>query len=248
MCSAKVVITRSKEGNAELYDRLERLGLTPVAIDTLAFSPPHDWALADSMLGRFSSFDWVLFTSATGVSFFAQRANHLGLDVPWSGKPHAAAIGPRTASALAALRTKVEFVPSSYCTRSLADELPLNEGLRILLLRVDSADESLIKRLQKRGFDVEAAPIYSTTATRRKIPDLSDSHFVLFASPSAVRGLCSLLRPEELSKLKRAKAVCIGPVTEIVAKEYGFSDTVVPQVYTIDAALEELARLGRNAT
>ena len=247
MCS-RVVITRSREGNAVLSDRIVRLGLTPVPVDTLSFSPPDDWSLADSLLSRFSSFDWVLFTSATGVRFFAQRAIHLGRGVTWSGKPHAAAIGPRTASALTALRIEVEFVPSSYCTRSLADELPLNEGLRILLLHSNIANRGLVKGLQERGFDVEHASIYSTTSTKRKIVELNDSHFVLFASPSAVRGLCSMLPLDELSKLKMVKAVCIGPATEMTAKELGFSDTVIPREYTLDAALKELARLSRNPT
>jgi uroporphyrinogen-III synthase len=249
MSSKRVVLTRSREGNAELAAKLEGLGFSPVAVDTLVFSPPSDWSQVDSLIGRLTSFDWLLLTSATGVRFFAQRANRQGLAVPWSGKPSIAAVGPKTASALAALGLKTEFVPSSYRISALANELPSTNGLRVLLLRADIADGDLVGRLQERGFDVEASPIYSTATSNATRPkNLLGARFVVFASPSAVRGFCSRLRPEELSELRKARALCIGPVTEAAAKEHGFTDTVLPPVYTLDAVVEELARLSRDST
>jgi uroporphyrinogen-III synthase len=245
--SKRVVLTRSREGNAELSSRLAGLGFSPIEIDTLVFSPPSDWSQVDALIGRLASFDWLLLTSATGVRFFAQRARRLNLRMPWSGKPNIAAVGPKTASALAALGLKTDFVPSSYRISALADELPSTGGLRVLLLRADIADGGLFDRLQERGFDVEASSIYSTSTSKGDRPqNLHDADFVVFASPSAVRGLCSRLRPEELSELRKAKALCIGPVTESAAKEHGFSDTFLPPVYTLDAVLAELARLSRD--
>jgi uroporphyrinogen III methyltransferase / synthase len=245
--SDTVILTRSKEGNAELSARLKELGLSPVAVDTLSFSPPSDWSRVDASLSRLKSFDWLVLTSATGARYFAGRANHLGLPIPWPKKPYIAAVGPKTASAVAALGLKPKFVPTSFRTSSLADELPLGQGLRVLLLRADIADRGMVDRLEQRGFRVEASAIYSTATPRARGPrDLGDARFVVFASPSAVRGLCSRLSPEEISKLRRAKVVCIGPVTEAAAKELGFSDTVVPKVFTLDSVVQELVTLVRR--
>lgn len=247
MGTKTVILTRSEEGNAELSARLRELGFSPVALDTLRFSPPADWSRVDSLLRRLVSFDWLVFTSATGVRFFGQRASHQGLSMPWRGKPKVAAVGPKTAAALATLGLKAEFLPGSFRTSAVAEELPTTLGKKVLLLRADIADKALVDRLKERGFVVEATSVYvSHTPRVRKPRNLGFARFVVFASPSAVKGLCSQLNPEELAKLQRAKAVCIGPVTEAAAKEHGFIDTVFPRVYTLEAVIGELARLGRG--
>jgi uroporphyrinogen-III synthase len=242
--SKTVVLTRSKEGNAELSSRLKGIGLSPVAVDTIAFSPPSDWSRVDAPLRRIGSYDWLLFTSATGVRFFVQRATRLGLRLPWAGKPAIAVVGPKTSSALAAAGLVAKFVPSSYRTSTLADELPSDAGRSVLLLHADIADGSLASRLEERGFTVDAAAIYSTTPPGiRTPPGITDASFIVFASPSAVRGLCAALPREDLRKLRRARALCVGPVTEAAAKEHGFENTLTPSIYTLDAVIEELAKL-----
>jgi uroporphyrinogen-III synthase len=245
--SSVVILTRSREGNEQLSSRLRQAGLSPVAIDTIKFGPPTDWFQVDDLLRRFASFDWLVLTSATGVRYFAERANLLLMRIPWDGKPMVAAVGPKTSSELARLGLEVRFVPSSYRTSTLASELPDNEGRRVLLLRADIADKALPEKLQERGFKVEAASIYSTTTPRISPPSSIDAaRFIVFASPSAVRGLCAQLEGQRLEKLRSAKAVCIGPVTEAAAKEFGFSDTVTARNYTIDAVVDELLRLNRK--
>jgi uroporphyrinogen III methyltransferase/synthase len=247
MSSNTVILTRSKEGNADLSARLRDVGLSSVAVDTMSFSPPPDWSRIDALLTRLKSFDWLMLTSAIGVRFFTRRADHLGLKLPWSGKPLIAAVGPKTASALADRGLKTSFVPGSFRTSALAEGVPLSQGLRILLLRADIAGKGLADRLKERGFSVESAPIYSTAATRTGKPlGLGDARFIVFASPSAVKGLCSQLSLDELSKLRMAKAVCIGPVTEAAARERGFTNTVVPKSFTLDSVVQELAALSRS--
>lgn len=247
MSPTTVILTRSRDGNAELSSRIREIGLSPVSVDSLAFSPPSDWSQVDALLRKLRAFDWLVLTSATGVRFFLARASQVGLHLPWHGKPAAAAVGPKTASALAEAGLAVKFVPSSFRTLALGDELPADNGLRVLLLRADIANESLVGRLRERGFDVESAAVYSTTAPKLESPKgLGNASFIVFASPSAVRGFCSRIPAEELSRLRRSKAVCIGPVTEAAAKEHGFGDTVTPPVYTVDAIIEELARLSRG--
>src|SRR5438552_18271930 len=103
----KVVVTRSRRGNAELAESLNALGFEPVSVETLEFLPPEDWSRLDASLRRLAKFDWVLFTSPTGVEFFAQRMGALSLSVPWLGKPSVAAVGAQTAAALQGLGISV---------------------------------------------------------------------------------------------------------------------------------------------
>ena len=247
MIRKTVILTRSRGGNAELSARLREIGLSSVAVDSIAFLPPPDWSRVDALLNRLATFDWLVLTSATGVRFFLDRVAVLGLRVPWLGKPAIAAVGPKTASALGAAGLTVKFVPSSFRTLALGDELPAGSGTRALVLRADIANEGLVERLRERGFEVGTAALYTTAAPKFEEPkDLGDASFIVFASPSAVRGFCSKVSPGELARLRSSKAVCIGPVTEAAAKEHGFSDTVTPSVYTLDAVVDVLARLNRS--
>ena len=95
-----VVITRSKEGNIELGMRLRRLGFNPIAVDTISLLPPKDWSFVDGALKELRSYDWLVFTSVTGVEFFALRMKKLSLPVPWDCRPSVAATGESTARAL----------------------------------------------------------------------------------------------------------------------------------------------------
>lgn len=241
------MITRSKEGNDELAERLNAMGFEPISIDTLAFLPPLDWSPVDEALKSLSNFDWVVFTSATGVKFFVERMKALRLPLPWNGKPRVAAVGERTSKALSEIGVDVGFIPSRYLSKSLGEELPSREGKTVLLLRADIADPVLANLLHERGFRVHEHPIYRTTHPTHETERLTGADAVTFASASAVDGFCRALPDEELARLKEKRAFCIGPVTAEAAKQHGFRNTVVPSVYTFDALLEEIGRTIRNA-
>ncbi len=241
------MITRSKEGNDELAERLNSMGYEPISIDTLTFLPPLDWSQVDEALKSLSNFDWVVFTSATGVKFFIERMKALRLQLPWNDKPRVAAVGERTSKTLSEIGVDVGFIPSRYLSKSLGEELPSREGKTVLLLRADIADPVLGNLLHERGFRVHEHPIYRTTHPTHETERLMGADAVTFASASAVDGFCRALPDEELACLKEKRAFCIGPVTAEAAKQHGFRKTVVPNVYTFDALLEVIGRTIRNA-
>lgn len=243
----RIMITRSREGNQELAERLNAMGFEPISIDTLAFLPPLDWSLVDGALKSLSNFDWVIFTSATGVKFFVERMKALHLPLPWIDKPKVAAVGERTSKALSEIGIPVGFIPSRYMTKSLGEELPSGEGKTVLLLRANIADPVLANLLHERGFTVREHPIYRTTHPTQGTEGLTRADAVAFASASAVDGFCRAIPDEELARLKEKRAFCIGPVTAEAAKQHGFRSTVVPHVYTFDALLEEIGRTISNA-
>lgn len=223
------------------------MGFEPISIDTLAFLPPLDWSLVDEALRGLSNFDWVVFTSVTGVKFFVERMKALHLPLPWNDKPRVAAVGERTSKTLTEIGVTVGFIPSRYLTKSLGEELPSGEGQTVLLLRADIADPVISNLLHERGFKVHEHPIYRTTHPTQGAAGLTGVDSVAFASASAVDGFCRAIPDEELMRLKEKRAFCIGPVTAEAAKQRGFRNTVVPSVYTFDALLEEIGRTISNA-
>ena len=241
-----VVITRSQEGNEELARRLRLVGADPIAVDTITLAPPTDWRDVDHALRNLGGYDWIALTSSSGARYFEERMAALSLRFPRGRGPRVAAVGKQTATTLHRLGLETDFVPSRYTTAALGRELPADKGKRVLLLRSDIADPRLRESLIKRGFSVEEAAIYRTLPARGPSPKIRDADLIIFASPSAVRSFCSLVTGEELRRLRRLRAVCIGPVTESAARENGFTNTSRPESFTLDAVVGEIKRLSRT--
>ncbi|MDG6928623.1 MAG: uroporphyrinogen-III synthase [Nitrososphaerota archaeon] len=238
--SAGVVVTRSRQGNLRLSRRLARMGLRPIEVDTLEFLPPAGWGDVDRELRSLKEYDWVVFTSATGVRFVWRRMKELG--VRGTALPSVAAVGPKTAAALRRRGVEVGFVPKDYLTETLAEGLPLAEG-SVLLLRADIAASGLAEGLKRRGLRVTEVAAYRTVRAGDAVDGraVAGAKAVVFASPSAVRSFCGLVPGRVLEGLKeRAVAACIGPVTAAEAEREGFHNRVVPRRYTLDSLLEEL--------
>ena len=239
---AKVVVTRSRKGNAELASKLTKLGLEVVSVDTLEFLPPGDWSPVDRRLNKLCEFDWLLITSATGAAFFTHRMKMLSLPLGWRGKPLVGVVGEKTGAALREEGTRVAFAPSKFLTEALADELPRNRGKKVLILRADIGDPGLASKLRQRGFKVEDLAVYRTSeapgASRMSDGALAGAEAVIFASPSAVEALAT--RISAFVK-ERLVAFCIGPVTARRAKALGFERVVTARIHTLDGILERLA-------
>jgi uroporphyrinogen-III synthase len=240
----RVVITRSKEGNLELASKLRSLGITPMEVDTLAFVAP-DWSNIDPYFKEISSFDWLVFTSSTGVVFFAKRMKKLSLSTEWNDKPLVAAIGEKTAESLHRYGIRASFIPSEYTTSTLARELPIEHGKKVLLLRADIADLALVDNLRRRGFEVKELAIYHTKylSNQFNTGDVLNADLMIFASPSAVKSFCAQFPGDMLSELLKVRVACIGPVTAEAARKAGFTSLVVPKVHTIDSLLKEIEEL-----
>lgn len=243
----KALVTRSHEGNAELVPKLKALGIETVPLDILQFLPPEDWSHVDISLSRLHAYDWLLFTSPTGVRFFAQRMGLLGHTMMWDGPPKVGAVGERTAAALTGHGARVDFTPARFLTVQLARELPGPAG-RVLMLRSDIADKKTVDLLKYRGFTVEDLTIYRTK--RKPIGDpapLVAADLVVFGSPSAVESLCAQLSPNDLLKIVSKPAACIGPVTAEAARKRGFLHVIQPESQTFDALVDSIGRLARVA-
>jgi uroporphyrinogen III methyltransferase/synthase len=239
----KVLLTRSAFGNEVLSRKLNDMGLCPLSFATIQFEPPEDWATVDRALSLLHSFDWVAFTSATGVRFFLERMEALHLNVPWRGRPHVAAVGRGTEQVLVSSGIRVDFVPSKYLTAKLASELPSNKGDKVLLLRAKVSDQTMSNILKERNIGVTEIAIYRTRmVSRGQIESLKSVDIVVFASPSSVESLCTNLTAEELDRLRSRLVVCIGPVTARAAEDWGFRRVRYPQTHTFDSLLDEIRR------
>ena len=247
----QVLVARSREGNRELARKLTGIGLRAMTLSTLSFEEPEDWSSVDVQLRDLDSFDWLVFTSTTGVRFFAKRLKELRLGLPSGARPKVAAVGEKTAKRLVEEGIRVNFVPRKYLTSALGSQLPSGNGRRVLLLRADIANKELVATLKRRGFEVTDVAVYHTRVFRG--PSRSAERFrvadvVVFASPSEVEGFLAKVPTSVATSVQaRAVAACIGPVTAGAARRAGFGKIVTPSKQTIDSLLHEIRRLAKDA-
>lgn len=222
----RILVTRAAEQAQELVSALREAGLDPVAVPTIAVELEPPLGDLDRAAGLLPTYAWVLITSANGARAILEAAERTSTELE---APSWAAIGPATGRVLERAGIEVQFGPRSRRGISMAAELPMVAGDRVLVVRGDLADEELAVALRARGAEVDEVIAYRT----REAPETSRSLLrlalaagpidaVVFTSGSTVRGLVALARAEELD-VSSIPAVCIGPETAARARDADFS-------------------------
>jgi uroporphyrinogen-III synthase len=247
LAGVRILITRPKAENRLLSQKLRALGAVTVELPTIAILPPADNQHLDRSIRKLSEYDWVVFTSAHGVSFFSKRIVTLGESAERIRKVKVAAIGPATAAALEKSGWKPDYVPEEFVSERIAHGLGDVKGKRILLPRADIASGTLPALLKKQGAVVDEVVAYRTV-----IPHNLSWHrlqstlkqgvdVVTFTSPSSVRNLAGLAGGRRLEALlKGVKVACIGPVTAQATKALGVHVDIVAPNHTINDLVEAI--------
>jgi len=221
----RVLVTRAAGQADQLVSALRDEGLDPVPVPTIAveFEPPR--GALDVAAGLLHTYVWVVVTSANGARAILKAAERVLTEL---GAPSWAAIGPATRSVLEHEGIEVQFQPSQASAMTLAAQLPVHPGDRVLVVRGDLAEAELGLALRARGADVDdvvayrtrEAPEESRELLRRAVAD-GPIDAVNFTSGSTVSGLVALGRAESID-VRTIPCVCIGPETAAEARAAGF--------------------------
>jgi uroporphyrinogen III methyltransferase/synthase len=229
LAGKRVVITRAIEQARDLKERLENLGATILLLPAVSFSEPADPTELDRAIRALDSFDWILFTSANAVRFFAGRCRKLGLIPGGNRESRCAAVGPATATAAAAEGFTIDFVAQEFLGAALARELGASLlGKRVLLPRSERAGRDLPDALKAAGAEVTEVVTYHTGGLGAAEPGVMESmrearvDVVSFFSPSAVENLRGELGAEVCGQLSaKAALAAVGPVTAAALRKAG---------------------------
>jgi uroporphyrinogen III methyltransferase/synthase len=255
LAGRRIVVTRPDGQVDELCARLEALGAWPIRLPTIDVLPPESTDALDFALRTLHEWDWVIFTSANGVRFALERSAAIGVTADAWRAVRVAAIGPATASALAAHGVTPAAVPEQYLAERIADVVGEVRGHRFLLLRADIAGALLPQKLRELGGYVEDVVAYRTAERDldRNAAGLlaAGVDAITFTSPSTVRGLLRVLGPSWRGMLDGAAIISIGPVTSAAVRECGLTVDAEAEVHTTDGLLDALsnyfhASLGRE--
>jgi uroporphyrinogen III methyltransferase/synthase len=248
----RVLVTRPAPQAGELAGRLVQLGATVYLLPAVAIRQPSDWAPVDKVLRDLSSFQWLVFTSANGVHAFLDRLFTIGRDVRSLGNLKLAAIGPKTAEALAGFHLHADLVPVRFQSEDLSLALleKIQPGERVLLARADRGRDVLRQELSRRCH-VEQVAVYSQVdAIAADDPMLDhvrrgEVDYITLTSSNIAKALVRSLDSTSLARLKTGeiRLVSISPVTSADIRALGLPVAAEAAAATSEGLVEALVEL-----
>ena len=236
LSGAVVATTRQGEPEDPLVQALRAEDADVRRWPTTVFAASRDPARLQTALDRLDDFAWVVFTSPRAVAEVVSR-------VAWAGEgARVAAVGEATSRALVEAGWPVHVVGGGGGAEGLVKALRGTgslEGSDVLFLA-----GSLARTTVEEGVTALGARVHRVEAYRTEVapPDGATVRAdlrrgvaaVLFASPSAVRGLKEALGGDLRGGLGSATAVAIGETTAQALRLAGVAKVTVADTPSMD--------------
>ena len=248
----RIVVTRRPEQAGSFASRLTELGAGVLEVPTIRIEPTSRREELVDMLLEINSYDWLVFTSANGVTAFFDLFFKRFQDMRDIGGARIAAVGPATAARLKELHLQVDLQPEECTGRKVAEafaKYETIENLKMCLLRAEAANPDLPLCLQEMGAIVDDIAVYRT------VPELEDrtgitaqllesgADWLTFTSSSTVEhfharfNLAALLK-----KFPGVKTASIGPETTKTIQALGLQPTLEAKTHTTDGLITSLIK------
>ncbi|PLR75486.1 uroporphyrinogen-III synthase [Bacillus sp. V3-13] len=246
-----VLIPRSKKQASSFSDLVRRYGGIPVEIPLIEFKAVEKSGQLVKAFENLHTYHWIIFTSSITVETFFSFLP----DLQSESFPKIAVIGEKTRQKLLEKGLKAAFTPGEYVAEAFVKEfLPLLEGGgKILLPKGNLAREYIAASLREAGAVVDELIIYETflpPASRSLLTEMIKGKrldVLTFTSPSIVDHFFETAEVEGLKEsVKDCLVACIGPVTKARAEFYGLTVNVMPDTYTVQEMVNNLAAYLRS--
>lgn len=251
LAGKKILVTRPKELISAMAEKLRRQGAEVLELPAIRTVPISPNEALSSALERISGYDWIVFTSPTGVRIFFDALKENKKDVRSLAKARLAVLGSGTKKELEARGMFADLMPQVYDGKALGEALAreCRPGERVLVPRAAIGNQELITELQK--VDKLVIDDVATYDTLYESPALIDERaefedgkidYAVFTSASTVKGFA---RAVEGLDFRKVRAVCIGKQTKAAADALGM-ETYMSKKATMDSVVECVEELCRN--
>jgi len=241
----RILVTRSEEQNEELAILVRRAGFVPVLFPTIRLVPPEDSGPLDREIGRLSSFDWILFSSANAARFFCDRTSQLGI-ASWPSDLRVASVGPGTTRELVSSGVRVFLTAEKHTAEGLYEAIRPHgvARRRFIVPRVEEWKDYLAEAIRRDGGEAVSVVAYRNVIAEKddevaaqivaRPPDVC-----IFASPSSFTNFFLLLGEEDAKNvLEKSRIAAIGEVTARAVRAMEFNVDIMPATYTLKALME----------
>ncbi len=248
----RVAITRTRDQNSELREKLETLGAEVLELPLITISKAVDKHTLVEILSELGTYDWIVFTSANGVRYFFEEFFKAYDEIRNLGLLRFACVGKATAREIEKYKLKVECMPDTATGESLADALLATGSLdsaKIIVVTGNLNRDALVRKLEAGSAIVDRLPLYQTQRTDLTNDPIADdfrrlgADAILFASSSAVQSYqeqAAALRLE--SGANKPLVGSIGPQTTETLNKVGMPPSFEAEKPSLDHLVHSLVR------
>ena len=199
-------------------------------------------------LEQIEAYQWLVFTSPTGVRIFFKEMEKQHKDIRKLGQVRLAVIGSGTAKELEKRGLYPDLVPEEFYGEALGKALAekCNDGDHILIPRASIGNQELVQILtEKRKATIDDIPTYDTIYAGSALIDEKQEFengsidYAVFTSASTVKGFAEATKGLDYTKVH---AVCIGRQTKAAADALGMQ-TWMAEKATMDSVLKKVEQL-----
>lgn len=242
-----IVITKPENVRVTVQKQIESLGFLPYFYPSITFVKSELTKKLYKILSDIDSFDWIVFTSQNGVQFFIEALEESGISLEKIRNKKIAVVGKKTASVVKKYKLPVDFIPSSFTTDALANEIKNIKEKKVLLARANLATPLLTKHLEEKGAKVTDVHIYKTSYIENDNPEFEELlktdqiYCLTFTSPSTVKGFLNNIKNSHNKKaVFSIPVLSIGPATTNELEKHGFQTILTADPHTINGMLAKL--------
>ena len=241
----RIVVTRAIDQADELAGPLRELGGQVILLPAIAIVAPADPAPLREAAAQCDSYDWIVFSSANAVLFFAAE-----LPLPRGNcRARIATVGAATREAAEKEGLPVSLTPEKYVAESLVEAFGDEDlrGRRVLIPSAAVTRDVLRNELRKRGAAVDVVEAY------RNVPpaDLGERAALVFREPypdwatfTSSSAFENLLAVVDGDTLRRVRIATIGPITSETVRKHGFTVAAEASPHTVEGLMEAVCRAG----
>lgn len=249
----RVLVTREQTGGFEL---LEELGAEIVEFPFIKILPPKEWSELDMAIDSIESYDWLIFTSTSGVKFFFQRLFEKDVDIRKLRGIKICAIGEKTTSGIKKFGIKVDLVPEKFSAEGLIESFTSEyrtygtkqrlKGVKFLLPRAEVAREIFPEKIRELGGEIDVVTAYRAVKPEvhgkrlRRFLKEDKISVATFTSAATFNNFMSIMGRDAHKLLKDVTIAVIGPVTAKAVEKAGLSVSIMPKQATIEAMIREI--------
>ncbi|GHU88402.1 uroporphyrinogen III methyltransferase [Spirochaetia bacterium] len=220
LAGLRIVVTRPEPQNAETCRKIRARGGRAIPFPCIKRVPAK---FPSEAFEEAVQYQWLVFTSATGVEIFFEGYLHSGGDLRAFAPCYFAAIGPATVDALAKQGFIADYVPEVHNGHSLGQGLAerVKPGEKVLLLRARDAHPEMSQILTEQNISFREMAVYETipaegNAYARKIIEEGRFDVVYFSSGQGAAGFKAAFPGLDMRGIP---AICFGESVAIMARK-----------------------------
>ncbi|MBF0518805.1 MAG: uroporphyrinogen-III C-methyltransferase [Nitrospirae bacterium] len=235
----RILITRPYSAE---YEPLESLGAEIFEFPTIKIVPPKSFDELDAAIDNVESYDWLIFTSASGIDYFIKRLLEKSHDIRDLKGIGICAIGIKTKEAVEKYGMRVDEMPDEFNAEGLIKLFESKngiEGKRFLLPRAEKAREVFPERVRALGGYIDTPVTYWAI---NQIPHIKRLERFLrerrittatFTSAATFTNLLDSVSSSLTELLSGVTIAVIGPVTKKAIEKHGLKVDIMPERATI---------------